>query len=235
MIPLFNYPDLQRRFCEGFTFYPFKALEQYSGFIYKNYTREDHMPNVLDHYSREYEFNDVQAQKLLRKLQQKDIPVTGELLFKLQLSSRQLEERFRSLKRSSAIHRQLLETMDTYHRLLAVYQHNVQERIAVQLSVVPDENEDDPCNIVSVLHIQQVQDVVREFLQSTEVMAIYLKECVAGKRRFAKLILTVEETDNLQELVSLTAQVRSLQDRNFCMLEEWKQQVVLFERRHTMN
>ncbi len=235
MIPLFNHSDLQRRFCEGFTFYPFKALEQHSCFIYKNYTREAHMPHVLDQYIREYEFNDVQAQKLLRKLQQKDIPVTGELLFKLQLSSRQLEERFRPMKRQSAIHRQLLETMDTYHRLLAVYQHNVQERIAVQLAVVPDEEEDDPCNIVSVLHIQQVQEVVREFLQSTEVMAVYLRDCVAGKGRFAKLILTVEELENLQELVSLTAQVRSLQDRNFCMLEEWKQQVILFERRHTMN
>jgi len=235
MIPAFTYPELQQRFCEGFAFYPFKALEQHGGFIYKSYQSTNDMPRLLEQYGREYDFNILQAQKLLRKLQQHDIPVTGELLYRLQITSRQLEDRFKLLKRQPSINRQLLETMDTYHRLLAVYQHDVQQRIAAQLATVPEAGDEDAADIVSAEHIKKLQAVVQEFTQSTEVMALFLKGCINGKRKFNKMALTVDELENMHALIRLIAQVRNLQDRNFCMLEEWKQQVVLFQRRHTMN
>ncbi|WP_298738620.1 hypothetical protein [uncultured Chitinophaga sp.] len=223
MYPSFSYPELQKRFCEGFDFFPFRSLEQHGGFIYKCYVSDDDTRELLDRYSCQYDNSVVHARVLLVKLQQNDIPVAGELLFKLQTAGYRFEERFHSLKRKPAVYRQLLETMETYHRILAVYQHDVQQHIAAQLAAAPETEQPSAPGAISTDNIQHLKLVVQEFLRSTDIIYTFLEGCVQHRPDYRQLVLTRKEQICLQDILLTIIQLRNLQKDVIGILKQWKQ------------
>lgn len=235
MYPSFSYPELQKRFCEGFDFFPFKALEQHGGFIYKSYVSADDTPELLDRYIYQSDTNSVHARVLLMKLQQNDIPVAGELLFKLQSAGYRFEERFHSLKRRPAVYKQLLETMETYHRILAVYQHDVQQHIASQLASAPEEEQLVTYEGISADNIMQLKQVVQEFLRSTDIIYTFLDACHQQQNEFRKLVLSEDEQTCLRDILYTIILFRDLQKDTIDVLKQWKQDAARFKDQRIWN
>jgi|GEM_PF-828095 len=235
MYPSFSYPELQKRFCEGFDFFPFKSLEQHGGFIYKSYVTDSDTRELLDRYTYQYDNSGVHARVLLMKLQQNDIPVAGELLFKLQTAGYRFEERFNAVKRQPAIFKQLLETMETYHRILAVYQHDVQQHIAAQLAAAPEEDQLVTYEAISADNIMQLKLVVQEFLRSTDIIYTFLEACYLQQPEFRQLMLTEEEKTSLQDILYTIILLRDLQKDTIDILKQWKQDAARFKDQRIWN
>lgn len=234
MYPSFTYAELQQKFCEGFAFFPFEALEQHGRFIYKRYAAGDNTPKLLDSY---YVNSDggLHARILLVKLQQQDVPLAGELLSTVQLEHCRLEERFRGMKRRPVIYKQLLETMDTYYRILNVYQHQVQEQMVSQLLALSDKHGPLSFDGVSAENLANIASVVQEFLHSTEIIYGFLYGCIRQMPGFKKLVLTAEETNELEALLKRISAFRGLQKKTGQVLEQWKREGVRHQEQRTMN
>jgi len=235
MYPSFSYPELQKRFCEGFDFFPFKALEQHGGFIYKSYVTDGDTRELLDRYTYQYDNSGVHARVLLMKLQQNDIPVAGELLFKLQTTGYRFEERFHAVKRQPVVFKQLLETMETYHRILAVYQHDVQQHIATQLAAAPEEDQLVTYEAISADNIMQLKLVVQEFLRSTDIIYTFLEACYLQQPEFQQLMLTEEEKTSLRDILYTIILLRDLQKDTIDILKQWKQDAARFKDQRIWN
>ncbi|HEY0611145.1 MAG TPA: hypothetical protein VGD35_15855 [Chitinophaga sp.] len=235
MYPSFSYTELQKRFCEGFDFIPFKALEQHGGFIYKSYVTDGDTRELLDRYTYQYDNSGIHARVLLMKLQQNDIPVAGELLFKLQTAGYRLEERFYTIKRRPVVYKQLLETMETYHRILAVYQHDVQQHIAAQLAAAPEEDQLVTYEAISADNILQLKLVVQEFLRSTDIIYTFLDACYQQQPEFEKLLLTDEERSSMRDILYTIILFRDLQKDTIDILKQWKQDAARFKDQRIWN
>ncbi|GAA0550294.1 hypothetical protein [Chitinophaga japonensis] len=235
MSPSYSYSELQKKFCEGFVFYPFKELEQYGSFIYKNYAPSDGTPRILDLHSRSFDPGSLHAQVLLLKLQQRDIPIAAELLYKLQSTGYGLEKRFNALKRCPVVNMQLLDTMETYHRILAVYQHHVQQHIAAELAAMPGTRDNKSYEDVSTDNIRQIQAIAEEFLRSTDIICSFLEGCLDKLPGFRKLQLLKNEEEALQDLLKTIGVFRELQLKTIQVLDEWKQQAIHVKDQQTLN
>jgi hypothetical protein len=234
MYPSFNYAELQEKFCEGFAFFPFEALEQHGRFIYKRYAAGDNTPKLLDSYDSHCD-GSLHARILLVKLQQQDVPLAAKLLNRMELDHYRLDQRFRGRKRRPAIHKQLLETMDTYRRILTVYQDQVQQQVVAQLLALSDKNGPLSFEGVSVENLASVASVIQEFLHSTEIIYGFLYGCIRQLPGFKKLVLNAREMEELEELLKTIRTFRDLQKKTMQLFEQWKQQGSRHKEQRTMN
>lgn len=235
MYPLFTYPELQNKFCEGFEFIPFAALVQHSGFIYKCYKDAGNIPGILDRYSCLCNFNSINARVLSQKLKQKDIFVAVELLHKLDVTGNCLEKRFYSMRRRPAIYEQLLKAMHTFHGILTVYRQQVLLHIAGQLSATTEAG----CNImyeeVTEDNLREIGRMVQEFLRSADIMDVFLESCLRKLPGFRKLILLPEERESLQNILNTIAVFIDLQQKTIHVLDQWKLDMTLTNAQLTNN
>jgi rRNA-processing protein FCF1 len=235
MLPSFTYTELQKKFCEGFFFHPFKELEQYGYFIYKCYAAVDDTKAVLDVHSHDYNFNSTHPQVLLCKLQQRDVPVSAALLEELQSARRKLEERFSYRMKYAAVQAQLLETLETYERILYSYQQDVLRNIIVQLSSPAGEQEPGCYDDVGPENIRHLQIIVKEFLNSTDIIRSFLKGCIKRVIGYEKILLTVDELEMLRQLLVMTGEMWEQQKKSMFILQNWKEQRVQFTNQQMRN
>jgi hypothetical protein len=234
MYRTFTYAELLERFCEGFAFFPFTALEQHGHFIYKRYMAGENTAGLLDSYTGNSD-GGLHGQILLVKLQQQDIPLAAELLTRIQSEHSLLEERFRGMKRRPAIYKQLLETMDSYHRILSVYQHQVQQQIVAQLMALTDKHGPLSLEGITAENLANISSVVQEFLQSTEILYGFLYGCIRQMPGFKRLVLTARETEDMEILLKMVRAFRALQRKTSYVLEQWKEEGARHREQRTMN
>jgi hypothetical protein len=238
MFPAFTYAELQQKFCEGFGYHPFTGLEQYGCFIYKSYAPYDNTAKILDRYCKEYDVNSMMAEQLTQKLQEENIPVGGELLYFVQCTGFKLEERFYTLKKRPAIYRRMLQTLENYHKVLAIFQHEVQQGMAIQLcslSGLAVKAEDGSCSTLSEDNINRVQSMIQEFLSNTDVFVTFLSGCIEQKPAFRKLLLTKTEEAGLKDMFGLVTAFRRQQQETYYMLKYWKKQLFRLKTQCTLN
>lgn len=235
MQPSFTYSDLQKRFCEGFTFFPFSGLEQAGRYIYKCYTQEANTPGLLDQHESHCGFGSLHARVLLLKLLQKDIPFGKMLLSKLGSESAGLAAYFHRVGSASAMSRQLLETMANYHRLLSVYQHQVQEHMATQLAALCNRHADTFCKMDISKGIDLARAMVEEFLGSTDIMYDCLLACSLRASGFHELSLAESDLDALRDLMGMIDEFRCQQEKTIYVLEQWRQEHMKFNQKNIMN
>lgn len=239
MFPSFTYPELQKKFCEGFIFYPFEALEQHGGYIYKRYAQKDNTQQVLDRYREEYDFNNLHAQQLIEKLQQKDIPVGGELLYHLQRTGCRLEGRFYSIKKRPPVYRQLLDVLENYHKALAVFQHKIQQPLVIQLGsmagLLQTEGSEGGFRGVTEDNLVELQATVHEFLTSSDTIIGFLTGCIEKEGIYRKLALSTAEEVTLKDTVGLITSFKRQQRETYYMLRNWQRQLSHFREQCTMN
>lgn len=235
MYPSFSYTELQKRFCEGFAFFPFNALEQYDDFIYKRYTCSDNAHRLLEVQREEYNFGRQYAKFLLQKLQQQDIPIAAQLLLQLEEVCLKLMESSEGNSKRPAIYHELADTISTYQRILSVYQHNVQEHIATQLSSMPDFPDAGTYVEIGADNIRQIEIVIMEFMQSTDIICTFLSSCINRRCGFDKLLFRKETWEQLKMLVSSTYELKEQQQETIVLLELWEKRIVRLNKLQIMN
>lgn len=235
MQPSFTYSDLQKKFCEGFTFFPINGLEQDDRHIYKRYTKEGKMLELLDQHESHCNFGSLHARILLLKLLQKDIPLASMLLSKLRAESASLETFFHRVGKGPAMSGQLLETMATCYQLLTVYQHQVQEQMTIQLTGLCNKSTGTFCGMDILKGIEHARVMVEEFLGSTDIMYDCLLACTLQAPGFRELTLTESDLDELRDIMGVIDEFRCLQEKTIYVLEQWRQEQIKISHMDIMN
>lgn len=220
---LFTDTELQKRFCEGFSFYPFKSLEQHGTLIYKRYTGEDSLQKMLEWNNREYNYSHYTI-KITKKLRHKDIPAAGNLLSVLRLTRDWWETRFPEQHPLSGKN---LAGIEKYQKQLATYLQHVLQPVATRLT--------EETLGIGTEALQQMEEKIEEFVQETYALNKLLRECTGKRRDFAPRMLSKEDTEQVTMLVKEMDAFRVLQERNIYLLDAWKTQLALLDRFRAMN
>jgi len=224
-----SYPELQQKFCEGFSFFPFSDLEQHGRFIYKCYAGEQNLKGILDNYDFEYNLN---GQMLLLMLQQKNIPSAAALLLHLEEVSSLLRERRYGGK--AEIYEQLLDATQTFGGILLLYQRDVQQNIEKQLSdpeLLPDKG----AVSVNARSIKHIQVVITEFMSSTDIMNDFLDGLINNNPIAGTFELPKTEVVIIMDLSRKLLQFKSLMGKTRYILKQWETQIIQLHQQQTMN
>lgn len=224
MYPSLPYSELQEKFCEGFAFFPFKALEQYEGYIYKSYTKDGISPGLLEQCGAMGSYSGLHAQVLLLKLLQRDIPVAGVLLSRIEAATFKLENMVAQDAKRSLAYMQLLETIRTFQAILTIYKHQVQEQMATQLTAICNTGDYACIEEISRKDFGHIRSVVGEFLDSTEVMCSFLEGW-----------LSIDDHEELRDILKTMTEFRDLQKKTIYVLEQWRQEDTRNKEQQAMN
>ncbi|MGN7723703.1 hypothetical protein [Chitinophaga sp. 22620] len=144
-MPTFTDTELQKRFCEGFTFFPFKSLEQHDTLIYKCYAGKDDLKKLLEWHSKEHDSSHYII-KIANKLRNTDIPTAARLMEILR----------------EAPGKDIAGSTGKYQSLLTSYYNDTLQPLAAKLS--------DKYHSSGIDNIEQMQDAIRMFMQSAETL-----------------------------------------------------------------
>lgn len=234
MFPLFTYPELQKKFCEGFEFLPLGELQQSDDLIYKCYKNPQHpeeIPPICKHVINNTK---TYADVLLSKLRDQDIPMTGYLRLRLKMAGYLYEQHYRSLEDPPVIHKQLMGTLEGSHRILNVFQKDILTCVVTLLSS-PERGEEYRLTSFNEKYICQLQSTITELMYSINIVYGFMKGCVKGMPGYEDLLLTEEELDAFNELLEITEKLWALQKKTINILTKWKKKINSSGRQQMMN
>ncbi|WP_346317631.1 hypothetical protein [Chitinophaga sp. YIM B06452] len=203
-MPTFTDTELQKKFCEGFTFFPFKSLEQHDTLIYKCYTGKDDLKKLLEWHNKEHDSSHYII-KIANKLRNTDIPAATRLMEVLR----------------QAPGKDLSGATGKYHSLLTSFHNDTLQPLAAKLS--------DKFHSSGIENIEQMQDAVRRFMQSAEVLQTSLNGRAGKKHGLLSDREFLSKAANAMELF------RALQKRNLTLLDAWKNRQMIHNSYRAMN
>lgn len=225
-MPSFTDTELQMKFCEGFTFHPFKSLEQHGTLIYKCYVGNGgNLTKVLEWSSREHSLSHY-ATKITKKIKHLDIPAATELLQLLQEAADWWETRLPSRSRM-LLAKKFPECVDKYQSLITTYHKNVLEPVAAKLA--------DKDRNISTKSIVQMEDMMQQFIRNTDALHYFLKEHINKKSSFAPRALDDEDREYLSKVAGAIDSFRALQERSIYLLDAWETNQMIHNNRRAMN
>ncbi|MRG48033.1 hypothetical protein GFS24_23130 [Chitinophaga sp. SYP-B3965] len=222
-MPSFTDTELQMKFCEGFTFFPFKSLEQHGTLIYKCYVSDGgNLTKMLEWNSQEHSLSHY-AIKISKKIKHLDIPAATELLQLLQETADWWETRITSRSRMP-LAKKLPEYIDKYRNLIAAYHKEALLPIAAKLA--------DKDASISTKSIEQMENLMQQFMLDTETLHHFLKENINKKR---PRTLDDEDREYLSKVAGTIDSFRALQERSIYLLEAWETRQMIHNNRRALN
>lgn len=218
-MPSFTDTELQKKFCEGFTFFPFQSLEQHDTLIYKCYTGKDNLKKLLEWHSREHDCSHYIV-KITKKLKNTDIPAAAELLKVLQEAGN-----WRTAQTDAARH--MYGCIVKLYNLLASYNKKALQPFAARLA--------DQYQGIDMESNMKMQDMVRQFARNADTLNKALKEQVGKKKSFSPGMLSDDGREYLSKVTATMEAFRALQERNVQLLEGWKNRQKIQEYYRAMN
>lgn len=209
----FTDTELQMKFCEGFTFFPFRSLEQHDTLIYKRYAGTGNLKKLLEWHSKEHDAGHYVV-KITKKLRRSDIPAALTLLEALQQANH-----LPRLHTPAAVGQQL----DKYSALLSAYRQDVLEPAATELAGN------------GLKSIEQLQETVQQFMQEADALHALLKDHAGSKEPSSRRMPGSGDREYLSKLMVEMEAFRELQDRNIRLLEAWKNMQALHDYTRAMN
>lgn len=219
----FTDTELQKKFCEGFTFYPFQSLEQHGTLIYKRYAGKGNLRKVLEWSNREQDCSHYMM-KISRKLKYTDMPAAIALLDKMDAARSWWSTQ---LPAEHPLGKKLPGGIEKYYNMLKHYHQKVLLTIVNKLS--------DKYASISPESIAQMEGLINQFMQNTDVLESFLKENITKKRGFTPKMLDDEHIELLSVMTEAVVEFRALQERTIYLLDAWKIQLVLHASRRMMN
>ncbi len=220
-MPSFTDTELQMKFCEGFTFFPFKSLEQHGTLIYKSYAGDDNLKKVLEWHSKEHGLSQY-ITKITKKIKRQDIPAATELTQKIKEARDWWEAHLLSRTNTS-----LAKKLEEYHNLSITYHQKVLLPTIAKLT--------DKHRSISVKGIMQMEEDMQQFIQETDTLLNFLKDQIAKKSSYAPRMLDTEDREYLSRLTATIEAFRSLQERIVYLLVAWKTHQMIHNSRRAMN
>ncbi|SIO36605.1 hypothetical protein [Chitinophaga niabensis] len=220
-MPSFTDTELQMKFCEGFTFFPFKSLEQHGTLIYKSYAGDDNLKKVLEWSSKEHSLSQY-ITKISKKIKRQDLPAASELLQTLNDAGDWWEAH--PLSRNNSL---LAKKLQEYHSLTNIYH---QKTLLPTIAKLTDKHRS-----ISVKGIMQMEEDMQQFVQDTDTLLNFLKDQTGKKSSYAPRMLDAEDREYLSKMASAIEAFRALQERNVYLLDAWKTHQMIHNSRRAMN
>lgn len=210
--------SLQRRFCEGFLFYPIRRLRQYGGYIFKQYKSKSGIKTLLDHQRQIFDFNGYYASELARQLKETALPHAAKLSRKLEalyVASRQ-EMQYNTVGLG-----EFNEMIITYYRELSTYQTVVLESLEKEMKpAVRIKADDAALQSFRPDYHGNVRDVMKAFIRESNRTAKYLQKCIDSDSN----IYDICADRKMQDLINSIKEMALIQRGMVDLLQHWEDQ-----------
>lgn len=224
-MPAFTDTELQKKFCEGFSFFPFKSLEQHDTLIYKCYNGKDDLKKLLEWHSREHDSSHYSV-KVNIKLKHTDIPAAEELLQLLQQAGEWCAARAFAAKLHPAA-RKLSAGIGKYHSLVAAYLIDVLRPVAAKLA--------DKYQGTDIEGIERIEETMRAFEHSADEPYGILKSLSTGKKGASGRSFGEEDREYLSKIAAAMEIFQAHQARNIDLLDAWKHRQMIHNNCRALN
>ncbi|MBO9151316.1 hypothetical protein ACFOTA_03795 [Chitinophaga sp. GCM10012297] len=224
-MPAFTDTELQKKFCEGFSFFPFKYLEQHDTLIYKCYTGKDDLRKLLEWHSREHDSSHYSV-KITKKLKHTDIPAAEELLQLLQQAGEWCTARAFAAKLHPAA-RKLTAGIGKCHSLVAAYLIETLRPVAAKLA--------DKYLGTDVEGVEQIERTIQAFIRSTDEPYALLKTLSSKKTSASGRSFGEEDREYLSKITAAMEIFQAHQTRNIDLLDAWKHRQMIHNNCRALN
>ncbi|PSL47839.1 hypothetical protein CLV51_102699 [Chitinophaga niastensis] len=207
--------SLQRKFCEGFLFFPIKRLRQYGHFIFKQYKPRSGVKAVLDHQTGKFDFHARYAFELSRLIADKAIPQASLVIGKMEALYEVIRE---GTHNSPDMYPDFNDVITGYYHAITTYNGvvlgNLQEEMKPALKKKVSERmfED-----MGYDHHIKVQRLIKEFVGQSQAIVAFLQSCVDKDYGFPANYSSLELTD----LITGIKQVITIQRNLIASLQAW--------------
>ncbi|WP_126246194.1 hypothetical protein [Chitinophaga rhizosphaerae] len=185
-------------------------LTECGPFIYKCYAAADDTVAVLAYQER----NNTAPQILHLKFRQYDLPLSIRLMERLLLTG--------TMGSRSAASKQLYDTLDTFRRILSVYQENVLLRISEHLT--GNENGTSPKEVFGPEFLLQLSNIVSEFLRAIKGFFEFISGCVYKLPGFEKMQPPRGQIPVMESLLEDISAFSNHQKKTLHILDKWRKQ-----------
>lgn len=213
--------SLQRRFCEGFLFYPIRRLHQYGGYIYKQYKTKSGIKSLLEHQREIFDFNGYYAAELVREIKNAALPQATKVTNKLEalyVASRE------EIQHNAVGFEEFNEVIISYYRELSTYQSVVLESLEKELKPALKIKADDPAIQAFRLDYHgNVRDVMKGFIKQSNRTAVFLQKRIDDDNN----ICDIRADRKMQDLINSIKEMTMIQRRMVTIFQHWESQQAL--------
>ncbi|MGN6510519.1 MAG: hypothetical protein ACTHLD_13745 [Chitinophaga sp.] len=224
-MPTFTDTELQKKFCEGFSFFPFTSLKQHDTLIYKVYAGKGNLKKLLEWHSKEHDASHYRL-KITKKLKHTDMPAAEDLLQLLQEARDWCAGRAFAAKLQPSGKR-IAGCVDKYYHLLTTYLQEVLHPVAEQLG--------DKYQGAGLEHIAQMRQTMDTFLHAAGTLCGDLQQHADKKQNISQRGPGGGDREYLSRITGAMERFKTQQGRNIDLLDAWKDRQLIDDNFRSMN
>ncbi|MBS0027009.1 hypothetical protein ACTJJ0_00275 [Chitinophaga sp. 22321] len=206
----------QRKFCEGFLFFPIKHLRKHGNFIFRQYDRRSGVKALLDMKLNILDYNTGHAENIDRYISQRAMPQAGRVLANM--------EDFYTRIQAEATHvsgslQDFNELFIHYYREVTVYHSVVLRNLKEELKpLLKPKKGEASLSEQGYDHIAKVYKLVKEFVLQSKTIVHLLDEVLVKEYNFP-------EISHQRQLMELQSDIKEMYfvQKNLCqLLKRWE-------------
>ncbi|TWF32355.1 hypothetical protein FHW36_11628 [Chitinophaga polysaccharea] len=172
----------QRRFCEGFLFFPIKHLRKYGHFIFRQYGGHAGVKSLLDMKLGALDFNTRYAESIQQCITEEAAPKALRVLDKMEAAYARMQAAGAPV---TGVYQDFNELFIHYYREVMVYHNVVLRNLKEELKpVLKPKITDGTTAVAGYDHIHKVAKLVKEFLIQSKTILTLLDDFVEKENNF---------------------------------------------------
>jgi len=204
----------QRKFCEGFLFFPIKHLRKYGNFIFRQYDRHSGVKTLLDMKLNVMDYNMGHAQDIDDYIMHRAMPQAAQVLAKMEDFYTKMQEMAAT---TPGTFHDFSDLFIHYYREVTVYHSVVLRNLKEELKPVLKPKKGDVFPEIGYDHISKVYKLVKEFVLQSKTIVHLLEEVV--EKEYS---LPLGPRGQLMELQTGIKEMYFIQ-KNLCqLLKRWE-------------
>ncbi|HVI44080.1 MAG TPA: hypothetical protein VM802_04405 [Chitinophaga sp.] len=212
---------MQRKFCEGFLFFPIRRLRQYGSFIFKQYSSKSGVKTVLNAQPEIFDFNGYYAAELARRIGNTAMPQASKLMQKLETLYAVSRD---DMNNSPVLFVEFNEKIISYYRDLNIYQSVVLENLEAEVKpALKKKVEDRVIRQFSPDHHNSLRGLMKSFIKQSNSTASFLQKCINSNNNFSDICADKK----MQELIAGIRELALTQQQLVALLQHWEGQQIL--------
>jgi len=204
----------QRKFCEGFLFFPIRHLRKYGNHIFRQYGRHAGVKTLLDMQLGMPGNNDRYAEEIQRCIADKAAPETAKVMLKLEEFYTQVQASAGSLP---GLYLDFSDLIIHFYREVSIYHNVILRNMKQELQPAGRSKKREPEGEPAQEHINKLYKVVKEFVLQSKTMLSVLED-VARKENY---LPGEQYLRHIMELMSGIRQMNHHQQHLCQLLKKW--------------
>lgn len=204
----------QRKFCEGFLFFPIRHLRKYGNYIFRQYGRHAGVKTLLDMQLGMPGNNNRYAEEIQRCIVEKAVPETARVLEKLEDFYTQVQSAAGTLP---GLYLDFSDLLIHFYREVSIYHNVILRNMKQELQPSARSRKREPAAELGQEHINKLYKVVREFVLQSKSMTAALED-VAKRENY---LPGEQYLRYLMELMSGIRQMNHHQQHLCQLLKRW--------------